>query len=277
MPNALLDPDYWRAVNERAQGLLGEPINRLNQFAGLLSGTLTPQEFANVRGQQIQESFQPTNALSTVMGLLGPIAYHGSPYTFDKFDMGKIGSGEGAQAYGHGLYFAENPKVAQGYRNALTDKIPVEINAFSHENGYGVNDPHTGVMNWFGSEREAKDFVRYKSGSVYKVNIPDDAAANMLHWDLPLSQQPAAMEAFRAARAQAGMNNDYWSPGKLATGSSEYGKLASVVGQDKASQLLRDAGIPGIKYLDGGSRAAGNGTYNYVVFDDQLPKILGRE
>ena len=40
-------------------------------------------------------------------------AYHGSPYDFDKFDLSKIGTGEGAQAYGHGLYFAEEPAVAQ--------------------------------------------------------------------------------------------------------------------------------------------------------------------
>ena len=37
-------------------------------------------------------------------------AYHGSPYDFEKFDISKIGTGEGAQAYGHGLYFAENPR-----------------------------------------------------------------------------------------------------------------------------------------------------------------------
>ena len=30
----------------------------------------------------------------------GFIAYHGSPHDFDKFDMSKIGTGEGAQAYG---------------------------------------------------------------------------------------------------------------------------------------------------------------------------------
>lgn len=37
---------------------------------------------------------------------------------------------------------------------------------------------------------------------------------------------------------------------------------------------MRDAGIPGIKYLDQGSRAAGNGSRNYVVFDDKLIDIL---
>ena len=44
-------------------------------------------------------------------------AYHGSPHDFDRFDLSKIGTGEGAQAYGHGLYFAENEGVAKGYRD----------------------------------------------------------------------------------------------------------------------------------------------------------------
>jgi hypothetical protein len=43
-------------------------------------------------------------------------AFHGSPHDFDKFSMDAIGTGEGAQAYGHGLYFAESEDVARGYR-----------------------------------------------------------------------------------------------------------------------------------------------------------------
>jgi hypothetical protein len=42
-------------------------------------------------------------------------AFHGSPHLFKKFSMDKIGTGEGAQAYGHGLYFAESPGVAEDY------------------------------------------------------------------------------------------------------------------------------------------------------------------
>jgi hypothetical protein len=49
----------------------------------------------------------------------GMRAFHGSPHSFDKFDLGKIGTGEGAQAYGHGLYFAENEGVARSYRDQL--------------------------------------------------------------------------------------------------------------------------------------------------------------
>jgi hypothetical protein len=51
----------------------------------------------------------------------GPIrAYHGSPHGFDRFSTRAIGTGEGAQAYGHGLYFAENESIADAYRRALS-------------------------------------------------------------------------------------------------------------------------------------------------------------
>jgi len=47
-------------------------------------------------------------------------AYHGSPHDFDAFDASKIGTGEGNQAYGYGLYFAQNENVADAYRSALS-------------------------------------------------------------------------------------------------------------------------------------------------------------
>lgn len=42
-------------------------------------------------------------------------------------------------------------------------------------------------------------------------------------------------------------------------------------------EALRDAGIPGIKYLDQQSRAAGQGSRNYVVFDDSLIEIVAKD
>jgi hypothetical protein len=48
-------------------------------------------------------------------------------------------------------------------------------------------------------------------------------------------------------------------------------------GPDAASQALREAGIPGIRYLDQGSRGSGEGTRNLVIFDDKLVKITGKE
>jgi hypothetical protein len=47
-------------------------------------------------------------------------AYHGSPYSFDEFSTSQIGTGEGAQAYGRGLYFAESEDVARQYKNNLS-------------------------------------------------------------------------------------------------------------------------------------------------------------
>lgn len=43
-----------------------------------------------------------------------------------------------------------------------------------------------------------------------------------------------------------------------------------------ATSALREAGIPGIKYLDQGSRTAGQGSSNYVLFDDSIIDILKR-
>ena len=50
----------------------------------------------------------------------GITAYHGSPHDFDQFDIAHLGTGEGVQAYGHGLYFAGNEKIAKHYRDTLT-------------------------------------------------------------------------------------------------------------------------------------------------------------
>ena len=46
-------------------------------------------------------------------------AWHGTPHDFDGFDLGAIGTGEGAQVHGWGLYFAQNREVSQGYRERL--------------------------------------------------------------------------------------------------------------------------------------------------------------
>lgn len=49
-------------------------------------------------------------------------AFHGSPYTFDTFDLGAIGKGEGNQAHGWGLYFAKDRNVSEYYKTALKYK-----------------------------------------------------------------------------------------------------------------------------------------------------------
>lgn len=49
-------------------------------------------------------------------------AYHGTPHRFDKFSLDAIGTGEGAQAYGWGLYFAERRSIAEWYRDTLSEE-----------------------------------------------------------------------------------------------------------------------------------------------------------
>lgn len=52
--------------------------------------------------------------------------YHGSPHEFDQFDISKIGSGEGHQAYGHGLYFAEAEAVSEVYKGYLGKRLEID-------------------------------------------------------------------------------------------------------------------------------------------------------
>lgn len=170
-------------------------------------------------------------------GSLGMNVYHGSPHKFDAFDMAKIGTGEGAQAYGHGLYFAENPSVAKSYRDSMSES----------------------------------------GGALYKVDIPDASIAKMLDWDKPLSQQSESVrEALRSVRwSDPKLIDKFWN--KPARDFYKYLERRPNSGAAEASKTLNTFGVPGIRYLDEGSRGQGAGTSNFVVFDDQIPKIIGRE
>jgi hypothetical protein len=65
-------------------------------------------------------------------------AWHGSPHRFDEFTTQKIGVGEGAQAFGWGLYFAQNPGVAEFYRNKLADsRVLVNGEEYHRPDGAG--------------------------------------------------------------------------------------------------------------------------------------------
>lgn len=101
------------AVLDKATG--GRYAEVAPQYAGLFQdANATPEErAAALQGMGI--------------GMAAPIAYHGSPHVFDKFSMDKIGTGEGAQAYGHGLYFTSEPKVAELYRDRLTPEAEVKF------------------------------------------------------------------------------------------------------------------------------------------------------
>jgi uncharacterized protein len=49
----------------------------------------------------------------------GMVAYHGTRYRFDKFSLGALRTGEGRTSFGAGLYFAEDPEVAEYYEHKI--------------------------------------------------------------------------------------------------------------------------------------------------------------
>ncbi len=267
--------------------------------------------------------------------------YHGSPHKFDKFDMNKIGTGEGAQAYGHGLYFAESPEVAKSYVAMQSEKdILKNLSVDDIVKNYGLTKAHAEkiISNWRnapfyadegGNATESfwraikglkqqeienaanENFIKYgyKSPSemqsaldrfintkdmtnmvpesvrpaFYKVDIPDEAIPRMLEWDKPLSQQsPEIVKAWQATKANLPPNaiDDLGGDlsilyGKGVKPDEFLGTMSSIGGSPSfGEQLLKAQGIPGIRYLDGMSRNAGQDSYNYVLFDDQLPRIL---
>jgi hypothetical protein len=259
-------------------------------------------------------------------------AYHGSPHTFDQFNLDKIGTGEGAQAYGHGLYFAEQEGVAQSYRDTLSRKYgdfsfngkPLKENA----DWYALEDklnaagdwrtaklvkqfPHSGeeapvfakrMRDWHRNDPEMLSAidnfegvanVKLSPGSMYQVRINADPN-DFLDWDAPLSQQPPIAQdmARKADLSHLGPGNrtrrqiEMWRDGTLPNKESEptghvLHNALTDYGMNSPSNAamtnkLQSAGIPGIKYLDQGSRGAGEGSRNFVVFDPKIIDIMKR-
>ncbi len=237
--------------------------------------------------------------------MLPATVWHGSPHKFDKFDSSKIGTGEGAQAYGHGLYLAESPKVAGQYSQVLSDaaKLTPEGRAARAlaENGddliaakqaiykeYNVATSPA-MQNAAMKAIEALQSGKAKSPQLYKVDLPDEHIAKMLDWDKPLSQQaPEVQKALLDLNnpvINAWKQNGAWEHAPNG-GESAYRLLANGITKSSvesgktatASDLLRERGVTGIRYLDQGSRSTGQGTSNFVVFpgNEGLLKILER-
>lgn len=108
---------------------------------------------------------------------------------------------------------------------------------------------------------------------MYQVKI-NASPEDFLDWDLPLSQQS---EKVRDTVLSMVPENDRYPnslQGKDAVLSLQASQPGKFLDRSEVSPMLREAGIPGIKYLDQMSRAAGDGSRNYVVFDDSLIEIL---
>jgi hypothetical protein len=244
-------------------------------------------------------------------------AYHGSPHDFEAFDTSKIGTGEGAQAYGHGLYFAENPAVAQEYKKALTDfevhepsgriigsggpkqtyKGTIEDRAlawvqdaasrndiadpfqFAMGNARrGLSDDANGqaIVDQIRKWQDAGAVIK-PGGRMYEVGInahPDQ----FLDWDKPIAEHPQETQdaIAKAYKSLYGRSPQWasWARGADVYKALDSGRQAAGISSSEASTALKQSGIPGIKYLDQGSRAAGEGSRNFVVFDAKTVDIL---
>jgi hypothetical protein len=267
------------SAKRQIRGLLDDPIGVLQQkighindgarVANELTGDAAQERMTNVNGPA---NVALQNYLSERVNPLAMVTWHASPHKFARFDSSKIGDGEGAQIYGHGLYLAESPEVS-------------------------------GVGGKYFQQFQNHPATRKSGGPyAYKVDLPDDQIAKMLDWDKPLSQQPKevrealtaiargdeqVMRQFRDLGPNAPANQAYAALTQQAVRLKKYERMRAgipeteavpslVYGQDVASRQLRQAGIPGIRYLDGDSRGVGQGTSNFVVFpgNEDMLKIL---
>jgi hypothetical protein len=241
-------------------------------------------------------------------------AYHGTPHKVDKFTTAKIGTGEGAQAYGWGLYFAENQNVASGYKDKLarvTGFISLKNGDLIGEWNQPLYDQILDLRNDLYSAGDGAEFdSKYETqfeGNLYTVELlPDET--DFLDWDKPLSEQSEKVKAalrkllnvpeVTVDQRNDPLNGNPWvarssgsnvaiHPDKetaIRLGNDEALNLYARSGSEAyrainpdneaASDALAKAGIPGIKYLDAGSRGAGDGTRNFVIFDENLVRIL---
>ena len=275
------------------QGLTQQPQIPLAGMLGETAGMLAPFGVA-AKAPQIaggllrmgENAMVPTNLTGSSGGYAsnpramnnqtGAVVWHGSPHKFDAFDSSKIGTGEGAQAYGHGLYLADSQDIAKGYRAKLNDPVIDSIKADRYDiagdpmwamkafdktgnlipKAKGYLAPED-IAKHYG--QEASDMVLateygghfrnlgIQDGALYKVDLPDSHIAKMLDWD----------------------------KGGEKTWKSAVKKFGS---PQAASGALASKGVPGVRYLDGGSRGIGEGTSNYVVFpgNESMLNILER-
>jgi hypothetical protein len=214
------DPSVFDSALTKAMRLIGDLMgddDPAGQILGMASAMEVPGE---VRGAL-------TKAVEGIRNRIR--AYHGSPHDFDRFSMDKIGTGEGAQAYGHGLYFAESEDVAKTYRDslgAMADQYKsVEYGGVEYPGGTDrarlLRDVQKKGRFAVRQELEREierleeyapdradllrgelefvkgvnpDQVKFTgSGKMYEVEI-DASPDELLDWDAPLSQQPPKVQ-----------------------------------------------------------------------------------
>ena len=223
-------------------------------------------------------------------------AYHGSPHKFDKFKMSKVGTGEGAQSFGHGLYFTSKASIAKGYADRLTKPILI-INNEHITPTTEAEKVAWSVLNTYKTPEKAKAELlkdaRWKTGkeayqliaagaeiatpNIYKASLHSGKTPDQydyLRWDKPISKEQAKKYATAYAKAHPRADavkvaNNLFRANR--TGQEIYESISGQQGSDKAaSEFLLRAGIDGIKYPSGTlSGVKDSKDFNYVVFDEE--------
>jgi hypothetical protein len=290
-----------REVPMGAPRLVGETLG----LAGPIAVQAKAPQIAAAANKMVDNALAPRQMNPQA----GAIVWHGSPHRFTKFDSSKIGTGEGAQAYGHGIYTAEARDVAKSYADELGD---LEILHNGKVVGVFDKDPAANAAHqiratggdvqkaiqraknlYTGSWQQkvigeinrlgAGDVSERVAGNLYKIDLPDEQIARMLDWDRPFSQQ--ATDVRKALQDVGVVGKDDWLISgmrgreiynRAAMGAPSKLPLNQADDQIYSAERLRAAGIPGIRYLDQGSRGAGQGTSNFVVFpgNEDMLKIL---
>lgn len=165
-------------------------------------------------------------------------AWHGSPHDFVEFLLSAIGTGEGAQAHGWGLYLAEKREAASGYGGKL----------------YHVEIPDNDVLI---DEQKTYDEQPAKVRKSLEKLVHGLTLEQLENWNdvRRLGKSKVIAEIMDTLSESDGMNI--------------YGTISDLVdGQQEASELLNQYGIKGITYHD---EQSGRG---FVVFDDKAIQII---
>ncbi|HBF39769.1 MAG TPA: hypothetical protein DDW50_20955 [Firmicutes bacterium] len=271
------------------------------------------------------ESINPTQSKEPGSLLYQTNAWHGSPHDFEKFMLDHIGSGEGQQAYGWGLYFAGKKEIADWYREELSqdhnfpdyekyfddfyDKHFDEANKLIstyERNRNSDNGDLGGHLGAFLAEvvDTSKEYIKQhydiddslikfikdnvkspesSKGKLFEVSLTPNEE-DFLDWDKSLTDQSDKVK--KGIQSIASEYPSLFKNYDSMTGEDLYTKLVDYYinekdlfeeeAKEKASKYLNLHDIPGIKYLDATSRKDGEGSHNYVIFDNNAVKVINK-
>jgi hypothetical protein len=232
--------------------------------------------------------------------------WHGSPATFKKFSSAFIGTGEGAQAFGYGLYFTSRRDIAKWYADKLKPSKFRE-NAIINDLARETIEDHDGdtkaalahekwvlEQDWSDKKRiravikilETGKFLSEGKSNIYEVEVGDEL--NFMQWNEPVPESQIASIGRQAKKEglvdKWGHKVTYVDPipfSNEATGERVYNQLAKEYFNDspaEVSAFLERAGINGVRYPAASSSATvkDRSGDNYVVFDDSAIQIIGK-